>query len=306
MTRISSRNEGQDMSWRNYFQAKFPQIGVFILLIGIYIINFWLWHLPLIAFLNSTLLATIIFIIYLLFSYTRWRNFQMKCADLEKENARLQKLIEDQSRQTQEFTDIIKVWTHQMKVPLSAIDLMTQTQIDEKELRNQIFTLDNYLKILLEYQRITNLSTDFRFTSFSLSVLTKKIIKKYSSFFIQKGLFVTFEMDEEWILTTDERWFELALEQFINNAIKYTKSGGLTIVITPGSIAIKDTGIGILPEDLPRLFEHGFTGFNGRIQQKSTGLGLYLSRLILDQLDFKITITSKIEIGTTVTIQKNK
>lgn len=294
------------MYWRSFLKAKLPQISVFCLILVIYIINFVLWDLPLIAFFNCSLLALLVFIIYLLFSYSRWKNAQIKLSDLEKENEDLKQNLDEQSRITQDFTDVIRVWSHQMKVPLSAIDLMAQTQVDENELKNQVFLLENYLKILLEYQRITNLSTDFKFEKFSVSELSKKIIKKYSHFFIQKGLTIRFELQNDWLVSTDKRWFELALEQFINNAVKYTKTGGVTIVIEPGRIDIQDTGIGILAEDLPRLFEHGFTGFNGRIQQKSTGLGLYLGRLILEKLDFSAQIQSEIDIGTQVSIVKNQ
>ncbi|WP_374284527.1 sensor histidine kinase [Lactococcus sp.] len=294
------------MYWRSFLKAKLPQISVFCLILVIYIINFILWDLPLIAFFNCSLLALLVFIIYLLFSYSRWKNAQIKLTDLQKENEDLKQSLDDQSRITQDFTDVIRVWSHQMKVPLSAIDLMAQTQVDENELKNQVFLLENYLKIFLEYQRITNLSTDFKFEKFSVSELSKKIIKKYSHFFIQKGLTIRFEIQNDWFVSTDKRWFELALEQFINNAVKYTKTGGVTIVIEPGRIEIHDTGIGILAEDLPRLFEHGFTGFNGRIQQKSTGLGLYLARLILEKLDFSAQIQSEIDSGTQVSIVKNQ
>lgn len=294
------------MYWRSFLRAKLPQISVFCLILVIYIINFILWDLPLIAFFNCSLLALLVFIIYLLFSYSRWKNAQIKLSDLQKENEYLKQSLDEQSRITQDFTDVIRVWSHQMKVPLSAIDLMAQTQVDENELKNQVFLLENYLKILLEYQRITNLSTDFKFEKFSVSELSKKIIKKYSHFFIQKGLTIRFEIQNDWFVSTDKRWFELALEQFINNAVKYTKTGGVTIVIEPGRIEIHDTGIGILAEDLPRLFEHGFTGFNGRIQQKSTGLGLYLARLILEKLDFSAQIKSEIDSGTQVSIVKNQ
>ena len=183
-----------------------------------------------------------------------------------------------------------------------AIDLMTQTQIDPKELKNQVFSLENYLKILLEYQRINNLATDFRFEKVSMSLLAKELVKKYSSFFIQKNLSI--QIEGEWLVNSDQRWLSLAIEQLLNNAVKYTKEGGILIQIKPGEIRIQDTGIGILKEDVPRLFEHGFTGYNGRIQQKSTGLGLYLAKLILDKLEFQIAISSEIGEGTCVMIKK--
>ncbi|AYG00779.1 sensor histidine kinase [Lactococcus allomyrinae] len=290
------------MLWFKFLKSKLPQIGVFLLILAIYVVDFLLWHLPMMAFLNSTLFALIIFLIYLVSSYFRWKSIREKVLVLTKENQNLQKRLEQQILAERDFEDIIRVWSHQMKVPLSAIDLMTQTKINERELKNQLFSLENYLKILLEYQRINNLATDFRFNHISLSALTKDLVKKYSSFFIQKNLSVKIEGD--WSVVSDQRWLSLAIEQLLNNAVKYTKEGGILVQIEQGKFSIKDTGIGILSEDIPRLFEHGFTGFNGRIQQKSTGLGLYLAKLILDKLEFKIEITSEIGKGTCVTLTK--
>ncbi|MCL2112889.1 MAG: sensor histidine kinase [Streptococcaceae bacterium] len=290
------------MLWFKFLKSKLPQIGVFLLILAIYVVDFLLWHLPMMALLNSTLFALVIFIIYLVSSYFRWKSIREKVLVLTKENKNLQKRLEQQNLAERDFEDIIRVWSHQMKVPLSAIDLMTQTKINERELKNQLFSLENYLKILLEYQRINNLATDFRFNQISLSALTKDLVKKYSSFFIQKNLSVKIEGD--WSVVSDQRWLSLAIEQLLNNAVKYTKEGGILVQIEPGKFSIKDTGIGILSEDIPRLFEHGFTGFNGRIQQKSTGLGLYLAKLILDKLEFKIEITSEIGKGTCVTLTK--
>ncbi|WP_461220714.1 sensor histidine kinase [Lactococcus cremoris] len=290
------------MLWYKYFKSKIPQIGVFLLMSAIYIVTFWLWHLPIMAFFNSTLFALIIFVIYLISSYFRWKAMREAVERVMKDNQALQKKLDQQNLAEREMEDIIRVWSHQMKVPLAAIDLMTQTQIDPKELKNQVFSLENYLKILLEYQRINNLATDFRFEKVSMSSLAKELVKKYSSFFIQKNLSI--QIEGEWLVNSDQRWLSLAIEQLLNNAVKYTKEGGILIQIKPGEIRIQDTGIGILKEDVPRLFEHGFTGYNGRIQQKSTGLGLYLAKLILDKLEFQIAISSEIGEGTCVMIKK--
>ncbi|MBB5887376.1 hypothetical protein HNQ37_000246 [Lactovum miscens] len=214
--------------------------------------------------------------------------------------------LKDKDLANKEFLDLIKVWSHQMKVPLAAIDLMSQTNLNEKELkselRNQTFTLENYLNILLETQRITNLTNDFRFEKVSFSSLMKNLLRKYSSFFIEKNLSV--ELSGDWELVSDGRWLSLALEQLLNNAVKYTTSGSIKIQMTEGELQLSDTGIGIMSEDLPRLFEHGFTGYNGRIQKKSSGLGLYLTQLIFKKLEFEVAIESKLGKGTMVIVRK--
>lgn len=201
--------------------------------------------------------------------------------------------------------DLTTLWTHQMKVPLSALDLMVQTdRLTASDVENQVLELDNYLNILLSYLRLQHTATDFRFETFDMADIIHAIIKKYANQFILKDLSVT--VTGSWQVTSDKKWLTLAIEQLINNALKYTKKGGVKVVLNQG-VLISDTGIGILTEDIPRIFDHGFTGFNGRKMQKSTGLGLYLTKDILNQLNFDIKINSQIDQGTDVKIsQVNK
>ena len=295
------------MPWskiKRFLQTKIAQIGVFLVMLFIFVSNFLLWHLPIESLINATILALIVFVIYLVSSYFRWANREAILCDLKHELWDLEENLRAKEKHIKETEDIIKVWSHQMKIPLAAIDLMAQTEINPIELKNQTFALDNYLKMLLEYQRISNISTDFHFEKFSVAQLLRELLKKYSSFFIQKNLSVTISGD--WEITTDRKWFSLAIEQLLNNTIKYTDEGSLTISIEEDKIVLSDTGIGILPEDLPRIFEHGFTGYNGRGHYKASGLGLYLTKLILDRLDFSIKISSELGVGTSVEVEKNE
>lgn len=295
------------MPWskiKRFLQTKIAQIGVFLVMLFIFVSNFLLWHLLIESLINATILALIVFVIYLVSSYFRWANREAILCDLKHELWDLEENLRAKEKHIKETEDIIKVWSHQMKIPLAAIDLMAQTEINPIELKNQTFALDNYLKMLLEYQRISNISTDFHFEKFSVAQLLRELLKKYSSFFIQKNLSVTISGD--WEITTDRKWFSLAIEQLLNNAIKYTDEGSLTISIEEDKIVLSDTGIGILPEDLPRIFEHGFTGYNGRGHYKASGLGLYLTKLILDRLDFSIKISSELGVGTSVEVEKNE
>ncbi|GAK30137.1 two-component histidine kinase [Weissella oryzae SG25] len=287
-----------------YLKAQYALIITFCLVALFLPLSLLLWHVPLFAAINSGTTVGLLALIYLSWHFLTWRKQERFTDKLLEENHQLSTQLSEQIKNEQAFNDIIRVWSHQMKVPMTAIDMMTQTKLDGQELQNQLFYLNYYLNLLLEYQRIINLSSDFRFEEVSVKSSAVKIIKKYRTFFIQKGLTITIHADPDWQLITDRRWFELALEQVINNAIKYTKTGGITIDIQTGQIKISDTGIGILPEDLPRLFEHGFTGFNGRIQDKSSGLGLYLSHLILEKLTLQISISSTIDVGSQVTIKK--
>ncbi len=201
------------------------------------------------------------------------------------------------------LTEVVSMWSHQMKVPLSVLDLMGQTkEFTIDELREQTFQLENYLDMLLYYLRLNNEQTDYRFSKVQLRPLVQALVRKFAPLFIKKGLRVAVDGDAIWI--TDEKWLSFALEQIVSNAVKYTEKGQVGIHMTPTSIQVRDTGIGILKEDLPRLFEHGFTGYNGRRDKKATGLGFFLAKEVADRLSLTIRVDSEIDKGTTVTIKR--
>lgn len=199
---------------------------------------------------------------------------------------------------------LIKMWSHQMKLPLAAMSLMIQTNhTDIKDYQIQVLRLEHYLNNLLSYLKFNQHSDDFRFQVYSVKQLVTSVIKKSSQTCIAKGISIA--VDGDWQLSTDNKWLSFALTQIIDNAIKYSKpQGHIKVSIKEGSIFISDNGIGILEEDLPRLFEEGFTGYNGHEHQKATGLGLFMTKQILDKLNLNITISNQVDQGTLVVIQK--
>ena len=113
-----------------------------------------------------------------------------------------------------------------------------------------------------------------------LDDLIHQAVRKYAPLFIRRKIALQYE-DVHCQILTDEKWLEFVLEQVLSNALKYTRKGKIKIYMDPQSpktLVIEDTGIGIAPEDLPRVFERGYTGYNGRTDKRSTGIGLYLCR----------------------------
>ncbi|MGT2832018.1 sensor histidine kinase [Streptococcus halotolerans] len=212
----------------------------------------------------------------------------------------------DIKREQDDLEGLIKMWSHQMKIPISAMSLMFQTnQMNKQELQEQVFRLENDLNNLLSYLKYKRENDDYRFTKVSLKACVSSVIKTFSSQCIAKKIQISLMGDSEVI--TDIKWLGFCLSQVIDNAIKYsTSESEIRIIIKEQSIEIQDFGIGILPEDVPRLFEQGFTGFNGHEHEKATGLGLYMTKQILDKLSFDIEISSQIDQGTTVLLTKNK
>lgn len=214
---------------------------------------------------------------------------------------------EEQSQLTQRDKQrqaIIKMWSHQMKIPLSALSLMVQTdQLQPQDVQLQLHHLDTYLANLLNYLKLSNQQLDFRFAIVDVRQVMVDLVKAYRVQFLSQAIRVTIEGD--WQLNTDKKWFSFAIEQVLSNALKYNKPGGaVTISLSEDELVISDTGLGILPEDLPRLGQEGFTGYNGHEHQKATGFGLYMTKTILTQLELTLTITSQVGQGTVVRVGK--
>jgi signal transduction histidine kinase len=205
-----------------------------------------------------------------------------------------------------EMIDYYTLWAHQIKTPIAAMRLLLQSDNTEenKELLTQTFKIEQYVEMVLGYLKIDGAASDLLLQNYSLLEIVRQSVRKYAYIFIRKNIVLELkEMD--CMVLTDEKWLVFVIEQIISNALKYTSTGKISIYMDYSEekvLVIEDTGIGIAEEDLPRVFEKGFTGYNGRMDKKATGIGLYLCKKILDKLSHKITIESKINVGTTVKI----
>ena len=226
------------------------------------------------------------------------------------ENAR-----ENQMNQTEEerkrYTDLMDyytLWVHQIKTPIAASQLLVQDVTDRNIrslLEQEIFKIDAYTHLVLQYLRLENFHDDLQLKQVALEQLVKEVVRKYSLFFIQKGLTINLD-DLDVKVISDEKWLLVIIEQILSNSLKYTKSGGIEIYFKDNTLYLKDSGIGIKDSDILRVFERGFSGYNGRLTQQSSGLGLYLSKKIADQLGHEISISSQVGQGTTVSIHFQK
>ena len=216
----------------------------------------------------------------------------------------------DARKSRQEMIDFYSLWAHQIKTPLAAMNLLLQSEEaredkDAKifqEMRMELFKTGQYVDMVLSYLRAEDMSSDLLLKEYSLDEIVRQAVRKYSAMFILKKIRLEYEPCKEMVLT-DEKWLLFVLEQLLSNALKYTEKGFIRIRMEQGSPAvllIEDSGIGIQAEDLPRVFEKGFTGYNGRQDKKSTGIGLYLCRMICEKLNHTVTITSDPGKGTAV------
>jgi len=215
-------------------------------------------------------------------------------------------IVYDKDRAYQDMMEYYTIWAHQIKTPIAAMKLLLQSDSppDKEELSEQLFRIEQYAEMVLQFIRLENKGTDFVFRMVSLDECVKQAVRKYAKWFIRKQIKLNYTPLDA-IVLTDEKWLVFVIEQLLSNALKYTHQGEITISMHPSrplALIIEDTGIGIDPSDLPRVFEHGYTGLTGRADKKSTGIGLYLCKRILDKLSHKIEIDTVVGQGTKVTL----
>ena len=210
------------------------------------------------------------------------------------------------NRRYEEMIDYYTAWVHQIKTPIASMRLTFQNEDSalSRKAAGDLFRIEQYVEMVLVFLRLDSESTDYVFREYDVDGMIRQAVRRFSSQFIDKKLRLVYEPVRLSVIT-DEKWLLFVLEQVLSNAVKYTPSGGcVTIDLeAPATLCVRDTGIGIAPEDLPRIFEKGYTGRNGRSDKRASGLGLYLCRRICGQLGHRITANSSPDSGTVIRIR---
>ncbi|MBP5669745.1 MAG: HAMP domain-containing histidine kinase [Lachnospiraceae bacterium] len=319
------------MKFGQYLKEHKGSLILFVVCAGIYFITFVLYHFPLQAVLYPTYLCALILLGYF---FSRYRQAKKKHEDfalLQKlpetllesmqqwqttEDADYQEILrllaEARYRENQEnherFSDAMEyftTWAHQIKTPIASMRLRLEAEDSTfaRGVSEDLFRIESYVEMVLTYLRLGEGGSDYVFRGVELDDVIKGSLRKYASQFIGHGVRLIYEPVDMKVIT-DEKWFSFVLEQLLSNALKYTPAGSVTIgKMGEDTLFVKDTGIGIAAEDLPRIFEKGYTGKNGRIDKKASGLGLYLCKRICDNLGIMISATSVVDEGTQVTLK---
>ena len=317
----------------SYSKEKTSILIKFMIFIIIFLLVYFLYHLPLEPVLYSVLLVVTLACIFSLYDFRIYyyndiflqdtlSGIEYKLDKLPECKTLIEKdyqdiittIYEDKSKllynadnKYSEMIDYYTMWVHQIKTPIAAFSMIVQSMESGQEKRlmeQELFKIEQYAEMVLHYIRLDNLSSDLRLQEYSLEDIVRQTIKKYAATFIYNK--ISLNLNEfNCKVITDEKWITFVLEQVLSNALKYTKTGSISIYMDENSektIIIEDTGIGISAEDIPRVFERGFTGYNGRMDKKSTGIGLYLCKEIITKLSHKVYITSEVGKGTRVAI----
>ena len=207
-----------------------------------------------------------------------------------------------------ETMDYYTVWVHQIKTPIASMRLALQNEdtAESRLLLSELGRIERYVDMVLTFLRLGSDSTDYVIKEHELDDIVRGAVKKLAGDFINKKIKLEYTELNTTVLT-DEKWLTFVIEQVLSNALKYTAEGSVSIYLeSPKTLCIRDTGIGIAPEDLPRIFENGYTGYNGRSDKRASGIGLYLCRRVCDKLGCGISAESKAGEGTIVRIALDK
>ena len=296
----------------SYLKEKLPVVGVYAVMLVIFCILFWLKEVPFDVIEYGAELSAIWLLFVGALNFWFYRKRYQSLLDLSAALPHeLKEFPDPKSRieaEYQEITETIfawremlenevllskkdasdyySLWVHQIKTPISAMHLLIQSfeeqamEFEEhaeetldflNEMKMKIFQTEEYVGMVLSYLRMEDMGNDLKF-----------------------------------------QWYPIGdiMRQILSNALKYTssdevrppKAGSISLYIKGTELVVEDTGIGIAPEDLPRIFERGFTGYNGREHQKSTGIGLYLCKTIIQKLGHSIRAESRVGVGTKIYI----
>lgn len=314
---------------KSYLKKNIKVYILFVVFIAIFFVMFYLYNLPLEALIYTGSFCFLAALIASISDYANYKESYKKLNFLEQNilndledlpksldiridyyHKIIEKLYEELEKLTQEnrqkntdMVDYYSMWVHQIKTPIAAMNfLLDNEEVDQKILQQELFKIERYVEMVLTYIRLDSISSDYVITKINLDEVVKDSVKKYATIFINKKIKLNY-VSHETMVISDKKWLSFAFEQILGNSVKYSSTGGeITIETCENKLVIEDNGMGIKEEDLPRIFEKGFTGFNGRYEKKSSGLGLYLCKKTLDKLGHHIEISSKVGEGTKIEI----
>ncbi|AGK52845.1 sensor histidine kinase [Bacillus sp. 1NLA3E] len=312
-----------------YLYKNWKPIVLFNLFVLMFAIVFLLSHLPLEPILYSTLLCLYVALIFFIVDFIKFKKrykmlkyakktIMVQIGQLPAPKNAIERLYQElllivtknkneltvqADNKQKDLVDYFTQWTHQIKTPIAATRLLLQSEQNDQtaELEMELFKIEQYVQFVLQYLRLENMSNDLVFKKYEVDEIVKQAIRKNAKMFIRKKIALNYS-DVNCTVLTDEKWLLIVIEQILSNALKYTNTGSISIYMENKRLIMEDTGIGIRAEDLPRVFDKGFTGYNGRALKQSTGIGLYLCKQILTKLSHGIAIESVVGKGTKVII----
>lgn len=315
---------------RLYLKQRRRGIFAALLFCVIFAVTFILYHLPVMAVLYPTFICTVLGMIFLIIDFRQVSGKHQKLDRIRAmvdavsecfpkvesiEDADYQQIINllrdeqaqlhrNTAKRYEDMVDYYTIWAHQIKTPIASMRLTLQNEDSplSRKLSGDLFRIEQYVEMVLMFLRLDSDSTDYVIREQDLDAIIRQAVRKFAGEFIARKIQLVYEPVNTTVVT-DEKWLSFVIEQVLSNALKYTPSGSITIMLeAPKTLSIRDTGMGIAPEDLPRIFEKGYTGYHGRADKKASGIGLYLCKRICTNLGHKISAESDMDVGTGIRI----
>lgn len=313
-----------------YLKSKIKPILLFACASAVFMLSFVLYRLPFTAVIYPTVLCVLLAAVFVIIDFSAVKKKHDRLCDIRKlSSALLDGLPDEKDIIVSDYADIISalrteiarattendmklreiadyytVWAHQIKTPIASMKLTLENEDTQaaSKLLSELCRIEQYVSMVMAYIRLDGTSNDFVFRECELNGVICQAVRKFSSEFILRKLTLDYQPTDVTVLT-DEKWLSFVLEQIISNALKYTPSGTIAVSVAPGGIiTVADTGIGIAKEDIPRVFDKGYTGHNGRSDKSASGIGLYLCKKVCEKLGAAISVRSEVGVGTTVSV----
>ncbi|ATH61702.1 sensor histidine kinase [Staphylococcus pasteuri] len=281
------------------------EIAIVTLILLLFAVIFFVFSLSMSALLLGIAIVLFIMLIYWWISYLGFQkqvNLKHKIEVLEEE------LFETKKRQAEYQKDIesyFLTWVHQIKTPITATQLLLERNEHNvvNQVRQEIVQIDNYTSLALSYLKLLNEASDMSISEVKIDELIKPLIMKYRVHFIEQNTKIHYQSVDDNVLT-DAQWASILIEQLLNNALKYARGKDIWINFNSETkqLHIKDNGIGISQADLPKIFDKGYSGYNGSLNESSSGIGLFIVKHISQHLNLNVEVESKLNSGTQFTI----
>lgn len=292
-----------------YIRVILPAVICGIFCMSIFGITFYIANLKMEYFRMAVEFIIFTLIIYMIVHFILYKKSITMKERLSKAIAENNTLKNEKLSERRDLQEYFLKWVHQIKTPITVSKLLLD-EIEDSDnaeyLKTEMIYIENYVNMALSYLKLVNHEKDMDITSVELDKVVNPILKRYSKLFIRNHICLTYENKNDKVIT-DAKWLSVMLEQIISNAVKYTKNGRVEISFDRENnrLIISDSGIGIRNEDLPKIFDKGYSGFNGRLNQKSSGIGLYMAKKIAHKLLITIDVESEVGKGSRFFINFN-
>jgi len=291
---------------KQFFKQNLQTISLVFSSLFIFAIVFALFQLGWGIYGISAGLVLLILFVYLVYQFINYKQEII----LEEEVTELTNALKEEKNNNrllrQDIEEYFLLWVHQIKTPITASYLLLDESNFENKplLQQEVLKIENYANMALNYLKVLNPANDMDFSYVTIDELVNPLLRKYRVQFIYSNITLHYEK-EEYTILTEPNLTSLMIEQLLSNALKYSKEGDIWLFFDEDTkqLTIKDNGIGIREEDLPKIFDKGYAGMNGQLETKSSGIGLYLVQLISKRLEQPVSVTSEFEEGATFTIQ---